>query len=78
MVRKPARDFLVSFLVLVLASCDQGEGTEDTSTTEDTATETLADPVEDPEPEPAEDPEPEMPVDPAEPFAVLELFTSEG
>lgn len=78
MVRRSAVEVLISFLVLALASCDQGGGSTDKDTSIDTSVDTSSDPIEEPEPEPAEDPEPEIPVDPAEPFAVLELFTSEG
>ena len=66
-------------LLLFAFGCDQGND-PDTDASDDTATETTIDVEQegDPEPEMVDDPEPEVPFDPAAPFALLELFTSEG
>lgn len=66
-------------LLLLAFGCDKGSDT-DTDAATDTGPDTIVDIEEegDPEPEVIDDPEPEVPLDPAAPFALLELYTSEG
>ncbi len=66
-------------LLLFAFGCNQGNGSN-TDASDDPAAENVMDVEEegDPEPEMIDDPEPEVPFDPAAPFALLELFTSEG
>jgi hypothetical protein len=66
------------FLVFSMSGCDQGNTTVP-DTGEDPVEEGSLDAgEEEPEPEAVQDPEEELPQDPAAPFAILELFTSEG
>lgn len=72
---------LPGLLALAFSACDQGNGgTSDVGSDPlpDTTHDPVDDPVTEPEPEAVEDPEPETPIDPAAPFAIMELFTSEG
>jgi len=66
-------------LLLFACGCNQGNGS-DADASDDPAAENVMDVEQegDPEPEMIDDPEPEVPFDPAAPFALLELFTSEG
>jgi len=66
-------------LLLLAFGCDQGNDSG-TDAGSDPAPDTVEDIAQEDDPalEPIDDPEPEIPFDPAAPFALLELFTSEG